>query len=81
MTILSEGFRKARKNHWCDGWRFLEDWRHDIPELELCRGINKGDEYFYQVNTFDGLGTFKCCKSCKEQSERHNILMSDEWVG
>ncbi len=77
MDILDEGTRKARKFHNCDGWHWIEDWARELG-LEVCQGIKKGDEYFFQVNTYDGLRTFKCCLKCKQQASENNLPMIDD---
>lgn len=79
MTILSQGWRKARKTHWCDGWTWLDECRNDYELIDVCEGIAKGDEYYYQTHTDDGLQTFKCCKSCKAQAASLNILMREDY--
>jgi hypothetical protein len=76
MGVLKEGHRKARKNHWCDGWHWIEEDARELA-LEPCVGIKKGDEYYYQVNTYEGIGTFKCCKVCKRNADSNNLLMND----
>lgn len=80
MTILDDGYRKSRKRHYCDGWRYLEDWTSDIKDLKRCTGIEKGVEYYFQtnVNPHDGIWTFKCCKQCREEGKRNNIQMYDD---
>lgn len=71
-TILSEGYRKARKDHDCNAsdWlinsgmcddEFTED---ELISIESARAnkwkIKKGDEYFRQGQIFDGeMITFK----------------------
>ena len=77
MGVLNEGYRKARKPHRCDGWYWIEDYSQELG-LGLCDGIKKGDTYYFQTNTFDGLGTFKCCEKCNEQAKTHNLSMCEE---
>ena len=80
MDILDQGYRKARKNHYCDGWQWIEDcYLEDFPE-KPCQGISKGDEYYFQVNTYDGLQTFKACKQCMDYSVEYDVPMNEgDW--
>jgi len=77
ISVISEGFRKARKAHRCDAWPFLSDAKADLPEIESCKGIKSGDEYYYQVNDYDGINTFKSCKGCLQQSEDYGITLNE----
>lgn len=80
MRILDEGYRKARKPHYCDAWQYLDDYRCEIEDIEPCQGIKKGDMYFFQTNTHTGgIRTFKECNACMQSSKRHNILLCDEY--
>lgn len=79
--VLNEGYRKARKVHRCDGWYWVSDFQCDVEDLKPCQGIAKGDEYYFQVNTYDGIDTFKCCIQCFEQAKQNNIPLNDDSQG
>ena len=82
MTMLREGHRKARKQHQCNGWQYLEEASFDITEMKRCVGINKEDEYYFQVNVlskYDGIQTFKSCRQCMDEGKRFNLPIYDDY--
>jgi len=42
MSILSEGTRKARKAHRCDGWQYLEESSYETEDMKNAKEYQKG---------------------------------------
>ena len=71
FQLLSDGTRKARKDHYCEGRDQID--RHGEEALE-CKGIKKGDEYDFQTNvTDDGIATWHSCKPCHDFIKKHQL--------
>lgn len=85
MTILREGIRKARKNHYCNGSETIQSYVHEgiftISELRTIvkarreeYKILKGTNYYYQVNTYMGeIHTWKCRTDMYDLIDKYNL--------
>ena len=72
MQQLSYGFRKARKQHRCEGfdqinngvgWPELQSAGESLPEMP--HAIRKGDRHHYQSNADSGsVSTWRACMHC-----------------
>jgi hypothetical protein len=66
-TMISEGFRVARKSHKC---------------CECREEIKPGSRYYYEFTTYDGETTaFKTCEICKELRDKlfRGWMWGDIW--
>lgn len=81
MTMLSNGVRKAKKHHNCDGFYYIDNSISYIDETlkHSCKGINPKERYHFQNYVEDGeLRSFKCCVPCADFAAAHDISMCDE---
>ena len=74
--------KKARKGHFCDAWRYIDDYiQYDNPAslTYVCEGIAKGSAYNSQTVTYSGeIWTFKACYPCLEIAKKHKIDLTTE---
>jgi len=85
VTVLSEGKRKARKQHRCEGFDQIDrtvGWhepgvtKDNLPPMP--HAIRPGETYFYQVSSRHGdFGTFKSCEHCWKLIVDHQIYDED----
>jgi hypothetical protein len=85
ITVLSEGYRTARKDHVCNACEWLNadsDYSYmtfsEKREIVKARRnkwqIKKGQRYFYQSNKQDGeLGTFRAIPEINDICREHDL--------
>jgi hypothetical protein len=78
-TLLNQKRVKARKTHYCDGYRYVEG-SLDRGEAHDCKGaINKGQSYLNQVCADSGsVYNFRICDTCLDYINSHKIDLTEE---
>ena len=74
MSFIKETNPKARKNYICDGREQLLTFVDDVDDnleieqqIQLCKGIIKGENYVNQTQVEDGIiQHWQSCKNCNE---------------
>lgn len=80
--IISEGQRKANKQHRCEGFDQIDNlgiWHelvkdHEEKLPEFPHTIRKGETYYYQTTTYEGMQTFKSCIHCWNIIKKHKLF-------